>query len=133
MKQPRPEVKGFFEPNLRLMNQYQRGYLYLFENPQRSVSELPEESPADIIWPQPVAKFETKDSIQLAQGSRGTQIGQQAVAQLPSAHNVILSHLTKVNWYGDQLLQLLQQLPLTANAIRSIISTSMSSFQSVTG
>ena len=52
MKQPRPEAKGFFEPNLRHMNQFQRAYPYLLENPQRPVSELPEESRAGIIFPQ---------------------------------------------------------------------------------
>ncbi len=75
MKQPRPEVKGFFEPNLRLMNQFKRGYLYLFDNPQRPVAELPEESPADIIWPQPVAKFETKDSRQSSQDLGEPKLG----------------------------------------------------------
>ena len=91
MNQPRPEVKGFFEPNLQLMNQFQRGYRYLFENPQRPVAELPEEILADIIWQQPVAKFETKDLIPLAQGSGETQIGQQAVAQLPWPHKKSLN------------------------------------------
>ena len=72
------------------MIQFQREYAGLFENPQRPVAELPVASPADIILPQPVAKFETKDSIQLAQGSGETQIGQQAVAQLLCTHDVIV-------------------------------------------
>ena len=48
MKQPSPEAKAFFEPNLPHMNQFQRAYPYLLENPQRPVSELPEESRAGI-------------------------------------------------------------------------------------
>jgi predicted nuclease of restriction endonuclease-like (RecB) superfamily len=102
MKQPRPEAKGFFEPNLRHMNQFQRAYPYLLENPQRPVSELPEESRAGIIWPQPVAKFETKDSIPLAQGSGETPIGQQAVADIHAfvralswTVNILLIHKVK--------------------------------------
>ena len=97
MKKPLPEIKGFSERNLQLMIQFQREYPGLFENPQRPVAELPEASRTGKIWPQPVAKFETIDSAQSAQGSGETQIGQQAVAQLPSAHNVILSQKLKEN------------------------------------
>jgi hypothetical protein len=64
LKDEIPEIKGFSERNLQLMIQFQREYPGLFAIPQRPVAELPEESPADIIWPQPVAKFETKDSRQ---------------------------------------------------------------------
>ena len=90
MKKPHPEIKDFPERNPQLMIQFQREYAGLFENLQRPVAELPEASRSGTIWPQPVAKFETNDSTQPAQGSGETQIGQQAVAQLPWAHTGIL-------------------------------------------
>ena len=104
MKKPSPEIKGFFERNPQRMIQFQREYAGLAENAQRPVSELPEASTADIIWPQPVAKFETKDSTQSAQDWGENQIVQQAVAQLSSAHNVILSQKLKENDYFAVLL-----------------------------
>jgi len=50
-----------------------------------------------------------------------------------SSPGISRTFLMKANWRGNQLLQNLQQLPLTAKHIRSITSTSMSSFQSATG
>jgi hypothetical protein len=102
MKKSHPEIKGFSERNLQLMIQFQREYAGLFENPQRRVAELPEVSRTDKIWPQPVAKFVTNDLTQPAQGSGENQIVQQAVAQLSSDHNVILSQKLKKNdFYCD--------------------------------
>ena len=74
------------------------------KNLQRPVAELPEASRSGTIWPQPVAKFKPKDSTQPARGSGETQIGQQAVAQLPWAHNVIISQKFKKNDYFAEML-----------------------------
>jgi len=102
MKKPLPDIKGFSEQYLQLMIQSHGVCAGLFENPQLPVAEIPRASAEGKILPQPVAKFKTKDSTQLAQGSGEAQIGQQAVAQLPSAHNVILSQkLNENGFYCD--------------------------------
>jgi hypothetical protein len=75
LKDEIPKIKGFSERNFQLMIQFQREYPGLFAIPQRPVAELPEESPADIIWPQPVAKFETKDSRQSSQDLGEPKLG----------------------------------------------------------
>ena len=85
MKKPHPDIKGFSERNLQLIIQFQKEYSGLFEDLQRPVAELPEAFRTGKIWPQPVAKFETDDSTQPAQGSGENQIVQQSVAQLSSA------------------------------------------------
>ena len=97
MKKPNPEIKDYSERNLHVMIQFQREYPGLFVNLQPVVADLLEASTAGRIRPQVVAKFETKGSTQLAQGSGETQIRQQAVAQLHWAHNDILSQKLKGN------------------------------------
>ena len=83
MKKPNPDIKGFSEQNIQLLIQFQKEYAGLFEDPQRLVAELSSASKTGKILPQPVAKFKMKALTQPAQGPVETQIGQQAVAQLP--------------------------------------------------
>ena len=108
LKDEIPEIKGFSERNLQLMIQFQREYPDLFAIAQRPVAELPETYLPGKMRPRPVAKFEPSDSTQPAQGSGETQIVQQAVAQLPWAHNVILiqklKDLPTRFWYARQTI-----------------------------
>ena len=75
MKKPHPDIMDFFKQSLQLIIPFKKGCPRLFENPQWPVAELLHESPADIIWPQPVAKFETKDSRQSSQDLGEPKLG----------------------------------------------------------
>jgi len=103
-----PEIKGFSERNMRRMIQFYREYSGLFLNWPRPVAKLDDTAAPPVIRPQPVAEIDPTNSIQPSQVSGETQIVQQAVAQLPWAHNVILiqklKDLPTRLWYARQAI-----------------------------
>ncbi len=103
-----PEIKGLSERNIRRMIQFYKEYPGLFLIWPRPVAKLDDTAAPPEIRPRPVAEFEPSDSTQSAQGSEETQIGQQVVAQLPWAHNIILiqklKDLPTRFWYARQAI-----------------------------
>lgn len=96
LKNELPEVKGFSERNLKLMTQFFREYADLFVAGQPSVAPLP--------------------TAYLGEGrhrekglARFIQKGQQVVAQLPWAHNIVLMQKIKDKptryWYAKKTLE----------------------------
>ncbi len=103
-----PEIKGFSERNMRRMIQFYREYPGLFLNWPRLVAKLDDSAAPPEIRPQPVAEIDPNNSAQPAKVPEETQIVQQAVAQLPWAHNVILiqklKDLPTRLWYARQAI-----------------------------
>jgi len=92
-----PEVKGFSERNIKLMTQFHREYPGLCSIGQRLVAQLVAGTTPSEILPQLVAKSVSGGN------------GQQLVAQLPWAHNVLLMQKVKDlptrYWYMLAVLQ----------------------------
>ena len=118
-----PEIKGFSERNMRRMVQFYKEYLGLFLNWPRPVANLDDAAAPPEVRPQPVAKFDPNDTAQPAQDSGENQIVQQAVAQLPWAHNVILiqklKDLPTRLWYARQAIAQGWSRDTLANMIKS--------------
>lgn len=96
-----PEEKGFSARNLRLMIQFYGEYSSLFPIWQPPVAKLTDSGPS--------AEIRTRTVAELNSQKTDTQIVQQAVAQLPWAHNVILiqklKDLPTRLWYMQQTIQ----------------------------
>lgn len=95
-----PEVKGFSERNIKLMTQFYREYPSLMEIGQRSVAQLKDESPDAKDVPQLVAELNIQ--------AHNQEKGQQLVAQLGWAQNVLLMQKVKDLptrfWYIQQTI-----------------------------
>jgi hypothetical protein len=115
MKRSLLEITGFSKRNFQLMIQFQREYAGLLEDLQRPVAELPEGFRTGKIWPQPVAEINPNDSAQPTQGSGENEIVQQAVAQLPWVHTVILSQKQKLKKNDCFAIMLTQASPEDQN------------------
>lgn len=96
-----PDVKGFSERNLKRMVQFFREYPALFEIGPPPVAQLPANATPDEIRPLAVAQLET--------AAIDVEYGQQLVAQLTWAHNMILiqkvKELSTRFWYARQTLE----------------------------
>ncbi len=96
-----PDVKGFSERNLKRMVQFFHEYPALFEIGPPPVAQLPANATPGEIRPPAVAQLETT--------AIHVERGQQLVARLTWAHNIILiekvKELTTRYWYARQTLE----------------------------
>jgi predicted nuclease of restriction endonuclease-like (RecB) superfamily len=95
-----PEIKGFSERNIKLMTQFYREYPSLIEIGQRPVAQLEDEAPDAKDVPQLVAELNIQ--------AHNQEEGQQLVAQLGWAQNVLLMQKVKDLptrfWYIQQTI-----------------------------
>ena len=82
-----PEVKGFSERNIKLMTQFYREYPSLMEIGQRTVAQMDGASPGAKDARPPVAELSLR--------THNQKKGQQLVAQLGWAQNVLLMQKVK--------------------------------------